>query len=57
MKLMVTTDAHIFRAPDGTYWCGAIYGYSFWKRYMDVFDTIRVVATADHIQPGSFHRP
>ena len=44
MKLLVTTDAHIYKAPDGSYWCNAIYGYSFWQRYMNIFDKIRVAA-------------
>ena len=37
MKLLVATDAHIFRTPDGAYWCKSIYGYDFWKRYLNIF--------------------
>lgn len=44
MKLLVSGDAHIFRTPDGQYWCKSIYGYDFWKRYLDVFDTVRIAA-------------
>lgn len=44
MKLLVATDAHIFRTPDGKHWCKSIYGYDFWKRYLDVFDSVRIVA-------------
>jgi glycosyltransferase involved in cell wall biosynthesis len=44
MKLLVATDAHIFKTPDGKHWCKSIYGYEFWKRYMGVFDKVRIVA-------------
>lgn len=44
MKLLVATDAHIFRYVDGTYWTNKIYGYDFWTRYLDVFDEVRIVA-------------
>lgn len=44
MKLLVATDAHIFRTPDGKHWCKSIYGYDFWKRYLNVFDEVRIVA-------------
>lgn len=44
MKLLVATDAHIFRTPDGKHWCKSIYGYSFWERYLGVFEKVRIVA-------------
>ena len=44
MKILVATDAHIYRTPDGKHWTPAIYGYSFWKRYLNVFDSVRIVA-------------
>lgn len=44
MKLLVATDAHIFETPDGKHWTPAIYGYSFWERYLNVFDSVRIVA-------------
>lgn len=44
MKLLVATDAHIFRMPDGSYWCKSIYGYDFWKRYLNVFEDVKIVA-------------
>lgn len=50
MKLLVATDAHIFRTPDGKCWAKSIYGYNFWTRYLDVFDSIRVVARVKDVQ-------
>lgn len=44
MKLLVATDAHIFRTPDGAYWCKSIYGYDFWQRYLNVFDDVKIVS-------------
>jgi len=49
MKLLITTDAHIFKTSNGEYWCGAIYGYKFWLRYLDVFDSIRIVARVKNV--------
>ncbi|MCR5609617.1 MAG: glycosyltransferase family 4 protein [Lachnospiraceae bacterium] len=50
MKLLVATDAHIFRTPDGKHWAKSIYGYSFWTRYLDVFDSVRIVARVKDVQ-------
>lgn len=50
MKLLVTTDAHIFRTPDGRHWAKSIYGYSFWTRYLGVFDSVRIVARIKDVQ-------
>lgn len=44
MKILVATDAHIYETPDGKHWTPAIYGYSFWTRYLNVFDTVRIAA-------------
>lgn len=44
MKLLVATDAHIYQTPDGKHWCTAIYFYSFWQRYLNIFDSVRIVA-------------
>lgn len=50
MKLLVATDAHIFRTPDGRHWVKSIYGYSFWTRYLGVFDSVRIVARIKDVQ-------
>lgn len=43
MKLMLTVDHHFVRTPDGQVWVKTIYGYDFWKRYLQAFDSVRVV--------------
>lgn len=50
MKILVATDAHIYETPDGKHWTPAIYGYSFWKRYLEVFDNVRIVARTKKIK-------
>lgn len=49
MKILIATDAHIFKTKDGKYWCKSIYGYSFWKRYLSVFEEVRIVARTKQI--------
>lgn len=43
MKLLVTTHAQMFEAPDGSVWTDSVYGYDFFLRYLDVFNNIRLV--------------
>lgn len=50
MKVLVATDAHIYKTPDGKYWSKYIYGYNFWMRYMNVFDSVRIVARVKNIK-------
>ncbi len=49
MKLLVATDAHIFKTPDGKYWCKSIYAYNFWTRYLKVFEDVKIVARVKEI--------
>ena len=41
-KLLVTVDHQFIRTPDGKVWVKTIYGYDFWKRYLKVFDEVRI---------------
>lgn len=43
-KLLLTVDHQFVRTPDGKVWVKTIYGYDFWRRYLDVFDEIRIAA-------------
>ena len=50
LKVSVVSDAHLFRTPDNKYWCNtAMHGYLFWKRYLDVFEEVNVVARVKDI--------
>lgn len=44
MRVLVTTEARFDRTPDGACWTIGSAGYTFWQRYLDVFDEVGVVA-------------
>ncbi len=44
MKVLVTTEERFTRTPDGQVWSVGSGAYSFWKRYLDVFEEVNVLA-------------
>lgn len=44
MKIMVAADDHFTQGPDGVYATYAGVHYAFWRRYLDVFDEVLVLA-------------
>ena len=44
MKVLVTTEERFVRCPDCKIWSGGSGSYSFWTRYLDVFDGVGVLA-------------
>ena len=44
MQVIVTLDYRFDRTPEGRVWAQTIFPYSFWSRYLQVFDSVRVVA-------------
>lgn len=44
MKLVITLEHRFERTPDGKVWTRTNCSYPFWKRYLDVFDHVSVVA-------------
>lgn len=44
ITLLLTVDHQFARTPDGKVWVKTIYGYDFWKRYLNVFDKVRIAA-------------
>ena len=44
MKLLVTTNARLYKTSDGKYWTAMVYGYDFFVRYLKVFDEVKLVA-------------
>jgi glycosyltransferase involved in cell wall biosynthesis len=44
MNLVVSLEHRFKSTPDGEVWTQAGFGYSFWKRYLDVFDQVQVVS-------------
>lgn len=50
MKALVTTHAQMFQTPDGKVWTNSVYGYNFFKRYLDVFENVRLVTRMKEIE-------
>src|ERR1035438_1120008 len=46
MELTVALDARYSVAPDGSVWSQAGMAMRYWERYLEVFDTVRIVARA-----------
>ncbi len=44
MDLLVCSEQHFARDSRGTVWTTTAYGRTFWSRYLEVFDRVRVVA-------------
>ncbi|MBK8915348.1 MAG: glycosyltransferase family 4 protein [Phycisphaerales bacterium] len=50
VRVVVTSQHRYARTPDGRVWTDAKYAYSFWRRYLDVFSRVRVVARVRPIE-------
>lgn len=50
MKIAVVCDAHIFRTSNNEFWCKTVYSYEFFQRFMQVFDSVRVVARVKDLE-------
>ena len=44
MKVCVVIECRFLRSPDGRIWQQAQFSYNFWRRYLEVFDEVRIVA-------------
>lgn len=44
MNVVVTLEYRFDRTPDGKVWTQTTFPYSFWTRYLQVFDSVRAVA-------------
>ena len=55
MRVAIVNEHRFVRTPSGVFTSGP-FAYSFWKRYLAVFDSVRVVARAagpDGFPPGA----
>ncbi len=46
MRLNVTLECRFVTTPDGSAWTSTMFPHEFWERYLEVFDTVNVVARA-----------
>ena len=44
MKLALTTNGRLYQTPDGRYFTDVVYGYDFFRRYLNVCESIRLIA-------------
>jgi glycosyltransferase involved in cell wall biosynthesis len=44
MNVVITLEQRFERTPDGAVWTQSVFSYSFFLRYLAVFDSVRVVA-------------
>jgi len=51
MRLVITTEHRFSLAPDGSVWTKVAFDLAFWQRYLNVFDSLRLVARAT-LDPG-----
>ena len=47
MDVCVTLEYRFSRTPDGAVWTQTMFAETFWHRYLDVFDGVKVVARAE----------
>lgn len=47
MRVLVSSEHRFVRVPDGGVWAAAAGGHSFWRRYLDVFEEVRVLARVE----------
>ncbi len=58
LKIIVSLEQRFDRTSDGSVWGPGAYSHSFWLRYLDVFDQVRVVARIRdvHEVPGDYRQ-
>lgn len=53
MKLLVTTNARLYKSTNGKYYTPMVYGHDFFLRYLNIFDQVKLVAHTKNIQDKS----
>jgi glycosyltransferase involved in cell wall biosynthesis len=49
MNVVITTEQHFDRTPDGQVWTSGSFSYPFWTRYLAVFDSVRILARVRNV--------
>lgn len=44
MRILLTTNGRLYKTNSGHYYTPIVYGYDFFKRYLDIFSTVRLIA-------------
>lgn len=49
MRLALTTNARLYKNPAGDYFTKSVYDYSFFRRYLEVFETVKLIAHVEKL--------
>lgn len=44
MNVIITSEQRFYQTPDGAVWTPNVFPYSFWLRYVGVFETVKIAA-------------
>lgn len=44
MRVIFTLEHHFTHTPDGAIWTPSAYAYPFWRRYLEVYDSVHIIA-------------
>jgi glycosyltransferase involved in cell wall biosynthesis len=49
MNVTIPLEHHFLQTPDGRVWTETTFAYQFWRRYLEVFDSVRVIARVRNV--------
>lgn len=49
MNVTIPLEHHFLRTPDGRVWTETTFAYQFWQRYLQVFDSVRIIARVRNV--------
>lgn len=50
MNILVVADGHYYRTPDGQIYVESVFDYSFYKRYLDIFENVKVIVRLSDVE-------
>ena len=57
MRVMVALEDRFFRTQDGSVYSNTTCGYEFWKRYLQVFDEVVILARVIEVEQQKLYKP
>ena len=58
LRVVLTNEHRFLHTPSGTVWAQVAFAYPYWTRYLEVFDSVRIVARSRQVTdaPDNWHR-
>ncbi len=53
MNVTIPLEHHFLRTSDGRVWTETTFAYNFWQRYLQVFDSVRVIARVRQVDSAA----